>query len=95
MMNLALFRKTMADHRFLFGVITIALLAFPAVIINAFASFPVDMMKPWLEIEWVSRLIRGRAGADFSEMINTTAMGGFAFVHPMILAIHLEMHLRA
>lgn len=86
-MNLALFRKTMADHRLLIGIIAIGLLAFPTAIINAFASFPMDMMKQWLEIEWISRLIRGLAGADFSEMVNTTAMGGFAFVHPVILAI--------
>lgn len=87
MINLALFRKTAADHRFLMGLIGLALIAFPTVIMHAFASFPLDMAEQWLKIEWIARLIRGLAGADFSDMLNMTAVGGFAFVHPMVLAI--------
>jgi ABC-type transport system involved in multi-copper enzyme maturation permease subunit len=86
-MNAALFRKSWYDNRWAMLIAVLATTLFPILVIQAFASFPWELATQWLQVPWISGLIRALTGAEFSNELSVTTVGSFVFVHPVTLAI--------
>lgn len=87
-MNFALLRKTAFEQSAACLAVSVALIIFPAVIINAFASVPIDLLGDFIaRAPWIGKIIRALTGADLSEMMNPNTLGAFAFAHPVIVML--------
>jgi beta-exotoxin I transport system permease protein len=85
--NLALVGKTARDHRWTLLLTTVAVTLFPVVVMNAFLSFPWEMMQQFLKVPFVATMIRVLTGTEMADGFNITALGGFVFVHPVMLTV--------
>lgn len=83
----AIFNKTVRDHRWHFGLATLAAVTFPIAFLGAFSSLPVQMLEQFLKVPFIARLISIFGGMDIGETFSFTGFGAFIFAHPLILAI--------
>ena len=86
-MNVALFRKTAHEHRWLFVLILFTTSVFPVIFVHAFLAFPIEQTEGFLKVPLVRAMIKALTGADVMELFSINALGAFAFVHPVMLAL--------
>lgn len=87
-MNVALFRKTAYEQRWLLGFTLVAGMVLPVFFVHAFVSFPVEQTKEFLtNVPFVKAVIKALSGADIADIFELSTMGAFAFVHPGLLAL--------
>lgn len=86
-MNLALYIKTLRDHRlFIFGG-SVLLVVFVVVFLFATNSLPMEQTKVWMEVPWIKALISSLLGSEITGEFIPSAMAAFVFTHPVVLAI--------
>jgi ABC-type transport system involved in multi-copper enzyme maturation permease subunit len=86
-MSLALFHKTAYEQRWTTSILLGACVLIPIVFVHAFVAFPWEQMSGVLQVPFVKMMIRVLTGAELEDTFHVEAMGAFAFVHPVMLAI--------
>jgi len=80
-------RKTARDHRGVLLIVLIAAGAFPILFINAFMALPLEQIEGILKIPFIQSMINMLGGGGLTDGFTINTLGGFVFVHPVILSI--------
>ena len=86
-MNLAIFRKAVFDQRWVLLICGLGATALPILLMHAFVSVPWEQLSGFLELPLIKTVIQVLTGADLGEVFRIDALGAFAFVHPIMLAL--------
>jgi len=88
-MNRAIVLKTLRDCRGLLIVLTLAIILFEMVVqrFTIDLAADLDLIRPWLEMEWVRQLVTMALGADPMGDLSSTTIVVFGLAHPAMYAL--------
>lgn len=90
-MNVALFLKTLRDHRvFIIGGCFLVVL-FVIVFLFAIDSLPMEQTEVWMNVPWIKSLISSLMGSEMTGAFETSGMATFVFTHPVVLAVVIAL----
>ncbi len=90
-MNVALFIKTLRDHRFFILGGSFLMGLFVVVFMFATNSLPMEQTKVWMDVPWIKSLITSLMGSDITGVLTPSGMATFSFTHPVMLAIMIAV----